>query len=423
MVQILFVTPYYHPEKGAAQVRISETAQRLAQRGHQVTVLTTLPNYPSGIVPPEYRKGKMREEMHKGVRIVRVWSYISPNKGFFRRILSQLSFGCLSPILGWRKVGNPDVIIVESPPLFDAFAARTLSGLKKRPFIFTVSDIWPESAIQMGMLRNRTLIRLAEWLEASAYRKAGRVWTVTKGIQDTLIGRGLPEEKVFLVTNGVDTKEFKPLPREQARAELGWDMHRFVALYAGTHGLAQGLTTILDAAQLLQDRKEIQFVFAGDGAEKDLLVATAKQRGLTNVTFLDPLPHDRMPFLLGACNICLSPLRKLPIFEGALPAKTFEIMACARPLVLGVEGEARQLMEKEAHAAIAVEPENASAFANAILFLYEHPEEGEKLGKQGRAFVETRFDRELLVTKVEAQIMALLPKRESLSVSITPDPV
>lgn len=422
MAQILFITPYYPPEKGAPQVRTSETAQRLVRRGHQVSVLTTLPNYPTGIVPSEYRKGKLREEVRQGVRIIRVWSYISPNKGFFRRILAQLTFGCLSPILGWRRLGHPDIIIVESPPLFDAFAARLVAWLKRCPFIFTVSDIWPESAIQLGMLRNRTAIRLAEWLEWSTYQHAGCVWAVTEGIREALIARGLAEEKVFLLTNGVDTGEFRPLPREQARAEFGWGKQQFIALYAGTHGLAQGLTTVIEAASFLQNQTEIQIVLAGDGAEKQALIANARERGLTNVTFLDSLPHERMPLLLAACDVCLVPLKKLPLFEGALPSKMYEAMACARPIILGVEGEARRLLETEARSAIAVEPENASALASALVFLYNHPEEREMLGERGRSFVEARFDREQLVIQLETQITVLLQRHRRRPVAVTPDP-
>ena len=205
MTHILFVTPYYPPEKGAAQVRISETAMYLVKRGYQVTVLTTVPNYPTGIVPAEYRGHVLQQEGHDGIRIVRVWSYVSPNKGFLGRILAQLSFGCLAPLLGGKAVGQPDLIIVESPPLFDAIAGRVLAWFKHCPFIFTVSDLWPESAVQLGMLRNRVLIRLAEWLEWSTYQRASAVWALTEGIRDALIQRGLSPEHVFLLTNGVDT--------------------------------------------------------------------------------------------------------------------------------------------------------------------------------------------------------------------------
>nr|HET6901218.1 glycosyltransferase family 4 protein [Ktedonobacteraceae bacterium] len=410
MAHILFITPYYPPEKAAAAVRHSETAIRLVKLGHQVTVLTTIPNYPTGIVPPEYRGHLIQQEVLEGVRVVRVWSYTSPNRGFLRRILAQLSFGCLAPVLGSKAVGRPDLIIVESPPLFDAIAARLLARYKRCPFIFVVSDLWPESAIQLGMLRNHLLIRLAEWLEWSTYRRAILVWAVTEGIRQSLLKRGLSTEHVFLLTNGVDTTKFRPLPQAQARAEVGWD-DQFTALYAGTHGLAHGLTTVLAAAERLRDRSDIRFVLVGDGSEKADLVAQAQRRGLENVTFLEPQPHDRMPLLLACADVCLVPLRKVALFEGALPSKMYEAMACARPIVLGVEGEARRMVEQEAGAALAVEPENAEALASAILYLKEHSEVAAALGQRGRAFVEARFDREQLTAALEVRIAELLGEK------------
>lgn len=419
MAHILFVTPYYPPEKGAAQVRISETAKLLVEHGYQVTVLTTVPNYPSGIIPLEYRGYGIQQEVHDGIRIVRVWSFVSPNKGFLRRILAQLSFGCLAPFLGGRAVGRPDVIIVESPPLFDAIAGRMMAWLKHCPFIFTVSDLWPESAVQLGMLRNRMLIRLAEWLEWSTYQRAGAVWALTEGIRDILIQRGLSPEHVFLVTNGVDTTRFRPLPKTQARAELGWDS-RFTVLYAGTLGLAHSLTTLLDAAEQLRDHTGIRFVLVGDGAAKEDLVADVQRRELRNVTFLDPQPHDRVPLMLSAADVCLVSLRKLPLFEGALPSKMYEAMACARPILLAIEGEARRLAEQEAGAALAVEPENADALESAIIFLCEQSEMAEALGWRGRKFVEKRFDREQLTTELEKRIAKLLEMKGRASLLPTP---
>jgi glycosyltransferase involved in cell wall biosynthesis len=407
MTHVLFVTPYYPPEKGAAQVRISETARCLVKLGFEVTVLTTVPNYPSGIVPPEYRGKVVRQELRDGIRIVRVWSYVSPNKGFLRRVVAQLSFGCLAPLLGGKAVGRPDLIVVESPPLFDAIAGRVLAWRKRCPFIFTVSDLWPESAVQLGMLRNPLLVRLAEWLEWSTYRRAGAVWALTEGIRETLVGRGLSPERVFCLTNGVDTARFRPVPKAEARAQLGWD-ERFTVLYAGTHGLAQGLGCALDAAEQVSTHAGIRFVFVGDGAAKRDLVEDARRRGLGNVTFLDQEPHDRMPLLLSAADACLVPLRKLSLFEGALPSKMYEAMACARPILLAVDGEARRLAEQEAGAAIYVEPEQPASLAAAILHLRAHPQEAELMGRRGRAFVEASFDRGQLTAALEAQIRTLL---------------
>jgi len=416
MTHILFITPYYPPEKGAAQVRISETARYFVNRGYEVTVLTTVPNYPSGIIPLEYRGHVIQQGVDEGIRIVRVWSYVSPNKGFLRRILAQLSFGCLAPLLGGMAIGRPDITIVESPPLFDAIAGRMMAWLKHCPFIFTVSDLWPESAVQLGMLHNRILIKLAEWLEWSTYRRAGAVWALTEGIRDTLLKRGLSPEQVFRLTNGVDTIGFRPLPKAQARAELGWD-DRFTVLYAGTHGIAQGLTSVLDAAEQVAKHADIHFFLIGDGAVKEDLVADAQRRNLRNVTFLDPQPHNRMPLFLAGADVCLVPLRKLSLFEGAVPSKMYEAMACARPIVLSVQGEARRMAEQEAGAALAVEPENADALVSAILFLREHPEQVEALGWRGRKFVEKRFDREQLTAELEKRIARLLEKKGRASLA------
>src|SRR2546421_5508499 len=200
MAHILFITPYYPPEKGAAAVRISETAMCLVKRGHQVTVLTTFPNYPTGIVPAEYRGHVIQRESLDGVCVIRVWSYVSPNKGFLRRVLAQFSFGCLTPLFGGKEVGYPDVIIVESHPLFNAIAGRILAKRKHCPFIFMVSDLWPASAVALGALRNKVLIRLAEWLERSTYRRAGLIWALSAGIRDGIISCGIPQKRVFFFT-------------------------------------------------------------------------------------------------------------------------------------------------------------------------------------------------------------------------------
>ncbi|HEX9036774.1 MAG TPA: glycosyltransferase family 4 protein [Ktedonobacterales bacterium] len=417
MSRILFVTPYFPPEVGAAQARISETALRLARRGHEVSVLTTAPNYPNGIVFAGYGRGQRRTELWNGVRVVRVWSYVSPNKGFFRRILSQLSFGLLSPFLGAPKIGDPDIIIVESPPLFDALAGRALAWLKRCPYIFTVADIWPESAVQLGALRNPWLIWLAERLEWSAYRHAAAVWAVTEGISATLVGRGLPESRVFRLTNGVDTTVFQPQSRDEARAELGWD-DRYTVLYAGTIGLAQGLEIALDAAERLRADPNVRFVLAGEGAAKAELLAKATRRGLTNVDFLDALPHARMPRVLAAADACLVSLKNIPLFAGAIPSKLYEAMASGRPILLAVDGEARDLVERQAGAALYIQPEDGSALAQAIERLRARPDEARILGARGRAFVVERFDRELLTSALEGHIVAALSSARSDSTAV-----
>lgn len=408
MFHILFVTPYYPPEVGAPQTRISETAVRLVQRGHRVTVLTTLPNYPSGVVPPEYQGGKRRREVFDGVEVVRVWSYISPNRGFLGRILAQLSFGGLAGFLGGQAVGRPDVIVVESPPLFDAFAGRMLAWWKRRPYVFTVADMWPEAAVEMGMLQNRVAIWLAEQLEWSSYRAAAAVWTVTEGLRRMLIQRGLAPSHVFTVSNGVDSGLFRPLPQSQARMTLGWD-DRFTILFAGTVGLAPGLMTLLDAAEQMRDQPDVRFVLLGEGAAKEELQAEAARRGNRSVDFLDPLPHTQLPIAIAAADVCFAGLRPLPLFQATMPVKCYEAMACARPILLAAaDGLAQQVIVREAQAAISVPPEDASAVVASIRHLQAHPGLAQRLGQRGRAFVEAHFDRDQLTSDLEDHITMLL---------------
>lgn len=406
MSHILFISPYYPPENGAASTCVGETATRLVKLGHEVTVLTTFPNYPTGIVPAAYRGHLFQEEMRDGVRVVRIWSWVSPNKSFLHRVRWYLSFALLAPLLGEKAVGRPDIIIVQSPPLFDAIPVRILAWWKRCPFIFMVSDPWPEAPIRLGVLRNPVCIWLSTWLEWSTYQRASLVWVVAEWVRDFLIQRGLAPERVFLLPNGVDTNKFRPLPQAAARAELGWD-GRFTVLYVGTLGVTHGLITILDAAEQLQDHDDIQFVFVGEGADKAYLKAQAGERKLRNVSFKDVVPQRLVPTILAAGDICLAHVRKVPGGLGIIPIKMYEAMACARPVVLAVVGDARRIAE-DASAAICIEPEDAGALASAILHLYEHPALAATLGPRGRAYVEAQFDYDHLTALLDARIAALL---------------
>ncbi len=419
MSKILFISRYYTPEKAAAAVCVSETAKRLVKLGHQVTVLTTFPNYPTGIIPDEYRGHIFSKEILDGVNVIRVWSYTSPNNGFLRRTLAQLSFGCVAPILSYKAIGRPNVIIVESPPLFNVIAARVLARRLSCPLVFWVADLWPESAIRLGMLRNRLLIRLSEWLERTTYEHASIVWAVTEGMRDTLLRRGIPSEKLLLITNGVDTTRFHPSSQTQAREELGWD-DRFTLLYAGNHGLVYSLSTLLDTAELLLEYRDIHLILAGDGVRKAELISEARKRGLKNVTFLDAVSHDIMPLLWIATDVSLIPLRKLSLLEDSLPIKMFEVMACARPFVLAAEGIARDLAEKEAKAGIVVEPENAEKMSSAILYLRAHPQEAEALGINGRKYVISHFDYDQLTGALDKRLATLIGTSEKITIPQIP---
>ncbi|HEV2655001.1 MAG TPA: glycosyltransferase family 4 protein, partial [Ktedonobacteraceae bacterium] len=364
----------------------------------------------------------LQREEREGVQVIRVWSYVAPNKGFLRRILAQFSFGCLAPLLAWKAVGQPEVVIVTSPPLFNVIAGRVLAWLKHCPLIVRVADLWPESAIQLGMLRNPLLIHLAEWLEWSTYQQAAFVWVVTEGIRSNLLQRGLPPERICLLTNGVDCTQFAPASKDQARAELGWG-EQFTVLYAGGHGISHGLDNVLNAAAQLLPYQDIRIVLVGDGAEKKHLLEQARRQNLTNVTFLDAQPHERLPQLLAAADACLVHTRKVPLFQGMLPVKMYEAMACARPIVLAMDGEARQLAEQDAGAALYVEPENPTMLAETILHLRNSPALAQEMGARGRKLVESRFDHNQLAATLSARVALLVRTQSAVAapVASTPD--
>jgi glycosyltransferase involved in cell wall biosynthesis len=372
------------------------------ERGHHVVVLTGLPNYPTGVIPASYRGKVFLREKQAGMDIVRAWVYATPNKGFVRRLLNHLSL-TITAIPASLTLGRVDAILVESPPLFLGMAGYVISRLKRAPYIFNVADLWPETAVALDVLKNRLLIRMAEQLEWFLYKKSARVTTVTRGIRRMLVKRGLPEEKVILLTNGVDTAYFHPdVDPSPARNRLGLDQ-RVTVTYAGTHGMAQGLEVMVEAAHRLREMEEVGFVMVGEGAEKENLVNLAREYELNNLNFFPNQPKSFMPHLWAATDIAVVTLRDLEIFRSALPSKLFEIMAMERPIVLAAEGEAAHLIRR-AGAGIVVEPENPDDLAAAIRQLANDREERRCLGQNGRRYVEAHFSREYLTTILEETI-------------------
>ena len=395
-LRIVLLTHYFPPEVGAPQARLFELARRAAAAGHSVTVVTGFPNYPTGVAPAEYRGRFRMEETLDGIRVIRTWVYATPNRGFVRRILNHISFA-VSSLTALRKVGHADVIFVESPPLFTGLAALAYSRVKRAPYIFNVSDIWPQSAVELRALRSRLAIWLAVMLELHLYRRAARVSVVTPGMLERLAARGIPRSKLFLLTNGVDTGVFRPAPpnTELARS-LGLD-ERKIFLYAGTHGMAQGLDTVLEAAKQTKN-PEVLYVLAGEGAEKEALTKRVKAEGISNVCFLPNQPKAVMPDLLNLAYASIIPLRRLDLFKSALPSKMFESMATAKPIVGSLWGEAAELIES-ARCGLVVAPEDASALREAVEKLAEDPSLARELGDNGRRYVSAHFDRNVIATR------------------------
>jgi glycosyltransferase involved in cell wall biosynthesis len=390
-VRVTLLTQYYPPELGAPQARISALASAFARRGHAVTVLTAMPSYPQGRIYPGYRSLLRREDDH-GVRVIRTPIFPTQNADFIRRLTNYFSFVFSSAALGGLLLEPCDFVMVESPPLFLGLAGVWLSWLKGASMIFNVSDLWPESAVRLGVLQTDSLAyRLSAWLEAFCYRHACLVTGQTREIVADIAAR-FPGCRTYHLSNGVDNRVFHPDRRtEMARAMLGArGPETCIALYAGLHGLAQGLEQVLDAAEGLSEDGRLQIVLLGDGPLKGKLTRRARERGLTNVRFLDPLPSDHVPALLAAADIVMVPLATH--IPGATPSKLYEAMASARPVALVADGEPAALI-REQHAGLVVPPGDVPGLVQALRALQNDPNLRRELGANGRRAVEAQFDR------------------------------
>lgn len=407
-MRIMYLSQYFPPEVGATQTRAYEMAQGLVRAGHQVTVITEVPNHPQGIIQPEYRgRFYFREELN-GIEILRLWVSTSPEKNFRSRMAFYLSFMLNAVLAGlFLARGRYHLLYTTSPPLFVGGAALLISYLRRIPLVFEVRDLWPESAVQLGELSHPSVIRLATWLESACYRRARHIVAVTQGICKRLIERGCPASRLTVIPNGANTELYTPQPINQPlRRQLDIDPDRFVVIYTGLHGLAHGLETALEAANRLRDRSDILFLFVGDGPRKAALVERAAELALPNVRFHEAVPERELPAYIALADVGLDTRRRLDISQGTLPVKLFSYMACGRPVLLSIEGEAIELLN-QAQAGIAVPPENSEALAQAVLDMQADPAARAAYSRQGRAFVEANFSRQELAQKLEQLLQTM----------------
>lgn len=394
-MRILYLSQYFPPEAGATQTRAYEMATGLVRAGHQVTMLAEIPNHPQGIVHPAYRRKAWVRRDLESIDVIHVWVKASPVKTLRTRMAFYLSYMFNATLAGLTLArGHYDVIYATSPPLFVGGAALALSNLRNMPLVFEVRDLWPESAVALGEVRNPRFIRWATALEERCYRRARRIVVVTQGIYDRLVERGIPEEKLALIPNGANTDLFRYRPEagRAVRRELGLE-DRFLVIYAGIHGIAQGLETVLEAADRLRDQPHVHVLMIGDGPCKAALLEQKEGMDLPNVTMLDARPREIIPAYLSAADAALVPLRKVELFKGALPSKIFDAWACECPVILSMQGEAREVLER-AEAGVYVEPESPSALAQAILELAGNPRQLQRYGRNGRRFVEAHYSRQ-----------------------------
>ncbi len=400
-MRILYLSQYFPPEAGATQTRAYEMAKTWVQLGHKVTIVAEFPNHPSGIIPPAY-KGKFFERCNlDGIEVIRVWVKASPEKNFRSRMSFYLTYMINAVLAGiFLARDKYDMLYASSPPLFVGGAAWFLSKLKRIPLVFEVRDLWPESAVALGELSNRWAISLATRLEETCYRKAIQIVVVTQGIYDQLVQRGIPTTKLFSVPNGANTDlfTFNPQGRERIRRDLKLE-DKFIAIYAGIHGLAQGLETIVEAARLLEDHPDIHILLIGDGPKKAELLSLAAANKLANLTLMSEKPREQIPDYLSAADVALIPLKKVDIFMGALPSKIFDAWACSRPILISIDGEAREKVER-VKGGIFVPPEDPTAMAEALIKLQDLPVERQSMGENGLIYTRENHSRAVLAEKL-----------------------
>jgi glycosyltransferase involved in cell wall biosynthesis len=398
-MRILLLTDNFVPEANSPARRAYEHARVWVAEGAQVTVITSVPNFPTGVPFSPYRNHPYQRERIDGIEVVRVWTFMAPNRGVFRRSLDFLSFA-FSGFLG-GLFQSADVIVATSPQLLTGLAGWWLAGLKRKPWVLEIRDLWPASIVDVGVMRENLFIRMLSVLERQLYRHATRLIAVSSGVRDGLVARGVSPEKIGVVANGVDLSRFS-LHRQADGQLIGPELrNRFVVAYVGTHGMAQGLETVVDAAALLK-ASDIHFLFAGDGARREAVMARAKELELTNVTFTGLVPTTAAEEYLRLSEIVLIPLKRTRQIQITLPAKIFEAAALGKPMIVSAEGAAADLVERYG-AGLAVPPEDPEALAAAILQLHCEPSLRARLAHGGLALA-LDFDRRRFAKNMLEQI-------------------
>lgn len=396
-MKILILTQYFPPEIGAPQNRLYELALRLQAKGSQVSILTAMPNYPQMEIYEGYQDLKYSFEEMEGLKVFRSKIYVSKSKSISKRLRNYFSFVWSSYQIGKRKLDkNYDILICESPPLFLGITGYLLAKRTNAKFIFNISDLWPESAEKLGVVKNKIFLKSAAFLEEFLYRKSHLITGQTQGIVSNISSR-FPNKNVYWLPNGVDVDYYNPVNYKDStwRKDNGFEESDLIFFYGGIIGLAQGLEVILKAADLLKDSRA-KFVLMGSGPVKSELLELSNQLKLNNVFFFDPCKKSEMPYVLANVNVALIPLKKLELFKGAIPSKVFESISMKLPILLGVDGEAKQILIDDANAGVFFLPENEIDLAEKIRSILVGKLDIKLMGENGRKLALTKFNRDLI---------------------------
>lgn len=405
-IRILFLTDNFPPEVNAPATRTYEHCLEWIKNGYDVTVITCFPNFPKGKVFDGYKNNLYKKENINGIKVIRVWSYITANKGFIKRTLDFISFSISSFIAGLFQ--KSDIIIATSPQFFTALSGRTLSFFKRTPWIMEVRDLWPESIKTVGAMKDNIFIRYFEKEEKWCYNSAKHIVVVTDSFKEKLTEKGIPDDKISVVKNGANMELYKPLPKNKKLLEKwGWENKKIIG-YIGTHGMSHKLDFILNCAGKQQD-ENIHYLLIGDGAEKENLIKLKERLNLKNVTMLPSVPKEEVKDYLSILDIALINLKKSELFTTVIPSKIFESAAMNVPILMGVEGEAKKIIETY-NAGLCFEPENEEDFFLKQKELLED-EHKYSLCKQGCERLAHDFDRKKLADKMLKIITTLVPTK------------
>lgn len=414
-MRILFLSHYFPPEVNAPASRTYEHCRQWVEDGHEVTVVTCAPNHPRGEVYEGYKNRLYLTEEMDGIKVVRIWTFVTANEGFFKRTINYISY-MIAAIVAAPFLPSADAVISTSPQFFNGLAGYFVSRIKRVPWILEIRDLWPESILAVGAITNKAVIRVLEWLEMFAYRKADCIVPVTDAFAQYMARKGINPAKIQVIKNGVDLGFYEVRSKDVAiQRELGIE-GKFTASYFGTHGMAHHLETILEAAELLRDRDDIVFLMVGDGAERERILKMRNERRLDNVIMLGQQSKKRMPELWAISDASLVLLKKMDLFKTVIPSKIFESMAMKKPVILGVDGESRELVES-AQGGLTIEPENSRELAECLVRLADSPDLCEKLGNHGREFVTANFDRKVLARRYSALISSSVEDAKKASIT------
>ncbi len=407
-MQVLLLTQYFPPETGSAAAKMAEMAQYLKERGHHVSVVSQVHCYPAGVVYPGYEGAWFRRELLDGVRTTRTWSYASPERGKFKpRLLNYASF-MGTALAGILSGSRPDIILVYSPPLFLGVTAAVAGKIRGCPFVFWVNDLWPRAAIHLGFMQDNAFYRLACAMERFIYRRAARIFVYSQRMLEEVVVDGASRVKMECHPLWIDTEIFHPDPAgaAQVRRQYGWE-EKFVVLYGGNIGLAQGLDVMIESARRLTQIPAIHFVLVGSGVEKEKLADMAASYGLSNVEFIGHQPKEKVCAFFSAADVLFAHLKEAPHRVGTVPEKVLAYMACGRPVLLAAqEGAVADLVRKH-RCGVAVPPDNPEALAQAILSLYRAPEPLRAMGSQGRQAAVAHFAGSIVLPAMEARLASL----------------